>query len=113
MTPTLLFRLPLWVSRWLGYRQEPKAAPGFAVICFWSFLGAFCSLAVLQAVFGHTQYFISRHTPAVVASFVSKSQIKEKEKKGGPQLTHDVPRERVPSSVLARSTHLSHSRAVS
>ncbi|KAG5650897.1 hypothetical protein H0H81_010626 [Sphagnurus paluster] len=31
------------------------------MIWLWSFLGAFCGISVIQAVFGCTQYFISRH----------------------------------------------------
>lgn len=85
MSATFLSRLPLWVSRWLGYRKQPKAAPGLAVTCLWSFMGAFCSLAVLQAVFGHTRYFISRHTPAVIASFVSRSRSTNSEPQADPQ----------------------------
>ena len=68
-----LSRLPSWLSRWLGYRSvSPSKQPEY-LICFWSFIGAFCGLSVLQAVFGQAQYFIGRHVPSIVASYVRLS----------------------------------------
>lgn len=68
-----LSRLPTWISYWLGYRStvttQPNVLPLY-MICVWSFLGAFGGLAVIQAVFGHAQYFISRNVPPIVASYV-------------------------------------------
>ena len=71
-TPIYLSRLPRWLSHWLGYRQ-PTALPAKPLqrylICLWSFIGAFGGLSILQAVFGHAQYFINRGVPPIIASF--------------------------------------------
>ena len=67
---TRLSCFPPWLSIWLGYRSSaPKEQPNY-IVCFWSFLGAFCGLAILQAIFGQARYFIDRHVPPVVASYV-------------------------------------------
>ncbi|KAL9119484.1 MAG: hypothetical protein Q9187_003960 [Circinaria calcarea] len=67
-SPGRLSRLPLWLSRWFGYRQTPRKISDLSN-ALWSFIGAFCGLSILAAVFGHTQYFIDHHVPEVVASF--------------------------------------------
>ncbi|ESK93991.1 hpp family protein [Moniliophthora roreri MCA 2997] len=35
----------------------------------WTFIGAFCGISVLQAVFGYAHYFIKRGVPSIVASY--------------------------------------------
>jgi len=60
---------PAWASRWLGYRAQPPPKPRQYTIIIWAFIGAFCGLSVLQAVFGHAEYFIERGVPAIVASY--------------------------------------------
>lgn len=70
MSPSYLAQLPWWISRWLGHRElNPPAVPK-SLVWFWSFIGAFCGISVLQAVFGHAHYFINRDAPSIVASFV-------------------------------------------
>ncbi|KAK7059001.1 hypothetical protein VNI00_001625 [Paramarasmius palmivorus] len=64
-----LARLPPWISRWLGYRSSPPPKRADYVIWAWSFVGAFCGISVLQAVFGHARYFIRRNVPSVIASY--------------------------------------------
>ena len=72
-SPSRLSRLPLWLSRWFGYRTAtPKRIPEYSH-AFWSFVGAFGGISILAAVFGYTQYFTDRRVPEVVASFVSHS----------------------------------------
>ncbi|KAF9810168.1 hypothetical protein IEO21_07099 [Rhodonia placenta] len=67
--PHRLARYPSWLTRWIGYRANtPPKRPDY-IVWFWSFIGAFCGLSVLQAVFGHAHYFIERGTPSMVASF--------------------------------------------
>ncbi|KAL9118794.1 MAG: hypothetical protein Q9187_004652 [Circinaria calcarea] len=68
-SPGRLSRLPLWLSRWFGYRTEAPRKISDLSNALWSFIGAFCGLSILAAVFGHTHYFIERHVPEVVASF--------------------------------------------
>ncbi|KAI4214655.1 MAG: hypothetical protein LQ351_002728 [Letrouitia transgressa] len=67
--PVRLSRLPPYLSRWLGYRSSPPEKQSKYIICPWSFIGAFCGLAVLQAIFGHARYFIDLDVPPIVASF--------------------------------------------
>ena len=74
-----LSHLPVWLSYWLGYRSPAaKSAkpPPLYLVSFWSFVGAFCGLAVILATFGHSQYFIERQVPAIVASFVGPKSSK-------------------------------------
>lgn len=68
--PNRLARLPTWISHWLGYRSSPAKKQPVYIIYLWSFTGAFCGLSVLQAIFGHAHYFIDRHVPSIVASYV-------------------------------------------
>jgi len=67
--PNRLARLPPWISHWLGYRSSPAKKQPVYIIYLWSFIGAFCGLSVLQAIFGHAHYFIDRHVPSIVASY--------------------------------------------
>jgi ABC-type polysaccharide/polyol phosphate export permease len=73
--PSQLHRLPIWVSRFLGYRQEQKQDVGNVLGAVWSFLGAFCGLAVVAAVFNHTRAIQMHHPPALIASYVSTPYI--------------------------------------
>jgi hypothetical protein len=74
--PPFLSRLPRWLGRWLGYRDGPPSAPPpVYVLYLWPFIGAFCGLSLLQAVFGHARYFIDRGVPSIIASYVSVSPL--------------------------------------
>ncbi|KAJ7351531.1 HPP family protein [Mycena albidolilacea] len=64
-----LARLPRWISHWLGYRAAPPPKQPEYVVWLWSFIGAFCGLSLIQAVFGHSQYFLRRDVPSIVASY--------------------------------------------
>ncbi|CAI6339474.1 unnamed protein product [Periconia digitata] len=64
-----LARLPRPISRFLGHRDETVAPSPDYLVCIWGFIGAFCGLSVIFAVFGHTEYFTSRLVPPIVASF--------------------------------------------
>ena len=69
--PSRLSRLPPWISHWLGYRSAaPKPLPTYQV-AGWSFLTAFCGLSVVQGLFNYSDYFIERHVPGIIASYVS------------------------------------------
>jgi len=60
---------PSWVSRWVGYRDKPQPKPSQYTIALWSFIGAFCGLSLVQAVFGQAKYFVDRGVPPIIASF--------------------------------------------
>lgn len=65
-----LARLPRCISHWLGHRESPPAPRQNYLVWFWSFIGAFCGISILQAVFGHAQYFMKRSVPSIIASYV-------------------------------------------
>ncbi|KAF5351224.1 hypothetical protein D9756_008162 [Leucocoprinus leucothites] len=65
----VLARLPSWLSRWFGYRSSPLHKNPDYTIWIWSFIGAFCGTAVIQAVFEQAQYFVRRRVPTIVASY--------------------------------------------
>ncbi|TFY71309.1 hypothetical protein EVG20_g1704 [Dentipellis fragilis] len=67
--PNILRHLPTWVSWWLGYRTHTPPKPPYYIVWLWSWIGAFCGLAVIMAVFGQAQYFLDRHVPLLVASY--------------------------------------------
>ncbi|KAL8910638.1 MAG: hypothetical protein Q9171_004093 [Xanthocarpia ochracea] len=65
----ILARIPPWISHWLGYRpHHPPPEPPYAIY-LWSFIGAFCGLSALQAIFGQISYFIDRGVPPILASY--------------------------------------------
>ncbi|KAL6708864.1 hypothetical protein ACN47E_002271 [Coniothyrium glycines] len=64
-----LSRLPPIISRWLGYRGQSLPPSRSWLVCLWGFIGAFCGLSVILAIFGHTDYFKSRAVPPIIASF--------------------------------------------
>ena len=72
----LLSRLPLWISHWLGYRKSlPLAPPAPIFIYFWSFIGAFIGISIIQAIFEQSSYFQARHVPTIVASYVRSTTL--------------------------------------
>ena len=65
-----LSHLPLPISHWFGYRQNtPKKRPDI-IIYLWTWIGAFCGVAVIEAVFQRNPYFSDRGVPIIVGSFV-------------------------------------------
>jgi CBS-domain-containing membrane protein len=66
--------LPSWVNRWFGYRA-PGSSPSKTNYVIWlsSFVGAFCGLSIIQAIFDNAEYFIQRKVPSILASYVSFS----------------------------------------
>jgi hypothetical protein len=66
-----LTSLPTWCSHWLGYRTNPVKPPPKYIVHIWSFIGAFCGLSILQALFSYSEYFIERGVPIIVASYAS------------------------------------------
>jgi len=58
---------PLWLKRWGGFHSIAPPPP--YALYVWPFVGSFCALAILQAVFGHSWYFILRGAPVLVTSY--------------------------------------------
>ncbi|KAI0100284.1 HPP-domain-containing protein [Nemania sp. FL0031] len=62
-----------WITHWFGFRHGSEAKrsdpPTIYVPYLWAFLGSFSGLAVLQAIFGQSAYFIQRGVPPLVASY--------------------------------------------
>lgn len=69
--PSPLHKLPTPVSRFLGYRKEKRQDVGNVLGAVWSFVGAFCGLAVVAGVFNNTASIQWHQPPALIASFVS------------------------------------------
>ncbi|CAI6334038.1 unnamed protein product [Periconia digitata] len=67
--PSPLHKLPTPLSRFLGYRKEQGPDVGNVLGAFWSFVGAFCGLAIVAAVFNNVQMIQAHHPPALIASF--------------------------------------------
>ncbi|KAF9267927.1 HPP-domain-containing protein [Marasmius fiardii PR-910] len=67
--PSRLSRVPTPISHFLGYRSSPPKKVQDPLVWLWSFIGAFCGIALLQAVFGQAHYFIERGVPSIVASY--------------------------------------------
>ncbi|PVI03436.1 HPP family protein [Periconia macrospinosa] len=68
--PSPLHKLPTPISRWLGYRkEEPGPDIGNVMGAFWSFVGAFCGLAIVAAVFNNADVIQTHQPPALIASF--------------------------------------------
>lgn len=72
MRHPMIASLPRWCSHWLGHRDDPVKPPPKYLIYLWSFIGAFCGLSVLTALFSYSEYFLSRGVPVIVASYVSE-----------------------------------------
>ncbi|OCK78839.1 hypothetical protein K432DRAFT_444335 [Lepidopterella palustris CBS 459.81] len=67
--PSQLHRLPYPIARFLGYRRSPEQDAGNLLAAFWSFVGTFCGLAVVAAVFNSSPSIQQDHPPALIASF--------------------------------------------
>lgn len=68
--PSQLYRLPYPISRFLGYRRSSERRDvGNVLVCIWSFIGAFCGLAVIAGVFNSSPLIQRDHPPVLIASF--------------------------------------------
>jgi hypothetical protein len=61
--------LPKPISWFLGYRDKSRAQIGNVLVWWWAFIGAFCSILVIEAVFQSEKLKI-KGTPVVIASLV-------------------------------------------
>jgi CBS-domain-containing membrane protein len=63
------WHLPAWLLCWFGIRTDTQVPPPKYALYVWPFVGAFGALAVLQAIFGHSIYFMSRSVPSLITSY--------------------------------------------
>ena len=68
--PSPLHKFPTSITRWFGYRKEHGPDVGNVMGAFWSFVGAFCGLSIIAAVFNNVDVIQAHHPPALIASFV-------------------------------------------
>jgi hypothetical protein len=61
--------LPKPISWFLGYRSKPMPRIGSVLVWFWSFIGAFAGILVIEAVF-QTKGIKDLGAPTVIASLV-------------------------------------------
>jgi len=66
-----LSRWPRWVSRWLGYRAVPPPKLSERMSMFWSFIGIFCTIALLQVIFLVQKNFFGHDVPPLIYSYAS------------------------------------------
>ncbi|KAI9710817.1 MAG: hypothetical protein M1812_007365 [Candelaria pacifica] len=64
-----LYLLPRPVSWFLGYRDKPRKEIGNVLVWGWSFLGAFCGVALIEGVVKSSSLLQSYHPPLVLGSF--------------------------------------------
>ena len=62
--------LPYSVSRFFGHRRSRPAETGNLMPIFWSFIGVFSAILVLEAVIRRVPSFEARGVPIIVGSFV-------------------------------------------
>lgn len=68
--PPWLYRLPRFVSHFLGYREHEPSEPPDVLVWLWTWIGVFCGVATLEAVFG-SSFFMAHGVPAIVGGFVN------------------------------------------
>ena len=64
-----LHHLPRFISHFLGYREHKHEEPPDVLIWLWTWIGVFCGVATIEAVF-RSSYFMSHGVPAIVGGFV-------------------------------------------
>ncbi|KAK2464080.1 hypothetical protein APHAL10511_003910 [Amanita phalloides] len=70
-----LSRWPFWLSRWIGYREMPSPALPMYKSLFWSFVGTFCGVALIQGIFGRVKTFVGYDVPPIVYSYGSAALV--------------------------------------
>lgn len=71
LPPPPRLHLPVFISRFLGYRTEKPAETGNLMPIFWGFIGVFSAILVLEVTATHVPSFEAHNAPIVVGSFVS------------------------------------------
>ncbi|KAK6540568.1 hypothetical protein TWF694_009359 [Orbilia ellipsospora] len=67
--PSRVHRLPTSISRFLGFRENPKGDVGSILVAWWSFFGAFCGIATVCATFKYSGLFANVNAPFIIGSF--------------------------------------------
>jgi hypothetical protein len=67
--PTILFYLPKPLSHFLGHRSTSHSKLPSTVIYIWSFIGAFCGVALIEGVSITSPVFLHQNSPVIIASF--------------------------------------------
>ncbi len=68
-----LYLLPQPISWFLGYRDKPRKEIGNVLVWGWSFVGAFCGVALIEGVVKSSPEIQSYAPPLILGSFVSYS----------------------------------------
>lgn len=63
--------LPYPVARFLGHRETTPQVTGNLMHIFWTFIGVFVSILLIEGVSKHVPSFESHGAPMIVGSFVS------------------------------------------
>jgi CBS-domain-containing membrane protein len=68
--PHRLAQYPWWLTRWLGYRATPPSPVPVYLVWFWTFIAAWCGIAMLMGVFSRSHYFrVTEHVPPIIVSY--------------------------------------------
>lgn len=61
--------IPRPISHWFGYRETPPKPLGNVLVTFWSVVGIFCGVSLIEGVSSHVPSFRDHGAPLIVASF--------------------------------------------
>src|SRR6266536_1400724 len=67
--PTILSNLPRPLSHFLGHRLTSRSKLPSSLIYLWSFIGAFCGVAIIEGVFLTANTLKNHPSPLIIASF--------------------------------------------
>ena len=65
--------VPRPIAHFFGHRIKHQKSLGNIVIIFWSFIGVFCSLVIIEAVGRQIHSFRDHQAPIIIGSFVRSS----------------------------------------
>ncbi|KAF3920964.1 hypothetical protein ABW20_dc0110196 [Dactylellina cionopaga] len=67
--PNPSYRLPSFLSRFLGYRATPQEDLDGLLVAAWSFFGGFCGIAAMSACVKYSGLFSNVEAPFIIGSF--------------------------------------------
>ena len=65
-----IHRFPRPIAHFLGHRSQPRGHICQPLTWWWSFVGAFCSIALIEGVYRSSSALQSLHPPVVIGSYV-------------------------------------------
>ena len=68
--PSPLPHLPYPIAYWLGYRRGPRVHICQPLAWLWSFIGAFCGVALIEGVYRASAALQDWNPPILIGSFV-------------------------------------------